>query len=203
MWDNVSTDLAGMLQHPGKAYPAVVALTLIALLAMLVLHLVLALIGGRAAKPRRRFNGWEKLVYLGTLASVSVLAVTSYYSVLRLGAMHGWWLFVHMFGAGAFVGALPVLALTWCVANRFPRARDADREDACAPRFFWIPKVMFWLLLVSGLVVILTMLLSMLPLFGTDGLHVLLDIHRYSGLLVVVVLVIHFYCVLLQRAGLR
>ena len=84
------------------------------------------------------------------------------------------------------------------MANRFQRASEPDLEETLAPRFFWIPKVMFWLLLVSGLVVILTMLLSMLPLFGTEELHVLLDVHRYSGLLVVVVLVIHFYCVLLQ-----
>ena len=38
------------------------------------------------------------------------------------------------------------------------------------------------------------MLLSMLPIFGTDGLHALLDIHRYAGLMAVVVLAIHFYC---------
>ena len=62
---------------------------------------------------------------------------------------------------------------------------------------------MFWLFLTSGLAVILTMLLSMLPIFGTDGLHVLLDIHRYAGLMAVVVLTLHFYCVLLQRARLR
>ena len=47
------------------------------------------------------------------------------------------------------------------------------------------------------------MLVSMLPLFGTDGLESLLDIHRYAGLLAVVTLFMHFYCVLLQRAQLR
>jgi cytochrome b subunit of formate dehydrogenase len=108
-----------------------------------------------------------------------------------------------MFGAGALVGLLPVLAITWAGPSRFGRGPAGTDEETYAPRFFWIPKVMFWLFLTSGLIVVMTMLLSMLPLFGTHGLHVLLDIHRYAGLLAVVVLVVHFYCVLLQRARLR
>ena len=62
---------------------------------------------------------------------------------------------------------------------------------------------MFWLFLISGLTVMVTMLFSMLPLFGTDGLNVLLVLHRYAGLLAVVVFSIHVYCMLLQRAHLR
>ena len=62
---------------------------------------------------------------------------------------------------------------------------------------------MFWVFLCAGLIAMLTMLVSMLPLFGSDGLEVLADIHRYAGLLAVITLFIHFYCVLLQRAQLR
>ena len=69
-----------------------------------------------------------------------------------------------------------------------------------------IPKkhqYLFWIILAAGLVTSLTMLFSMLPLFGTDGLHDLLDIHRYSGLVVVVAAILHFYGVVLQRLGWR
>ena len=66
-----------------------------------------------------------------------------------------------------------------------------------------MPKAAFWLLLASGFLVSGTMFLSMLPWFGTDGLHRLLDIHRYSGLVAVVALVLHFYGVVLQRLSLR
>ena len=62
---------------------------------------------------------------------------------------------------------------------------------------------MFWVILLGGFAVTMTMLLSMLPLFGTGGLHQLLDLHRYSGLLVVVAMVMHLYCVGLQRIGWR
>ncbi len=161
-------------------------------------------LGRRASRQRRGWGWFASLVYLATVVSVTILGVTSFYSVIRFGVLDGWWLFAHMFGAGAFVFVLPVLAITWGLANRFGRravGEDESRgEDA---RFFWLPKLMFWLLLVSGLAVCLTMLLSMLPLFGTEGLEILLDIHRYTGLLVVVALVIHLYCMIIQRARLR
>ncbi len=59
---------------------------------------------------------------------------------------------------------------------------------------------MFWLILIGGLVAIGTMILMMLPVFGTDGLVLLLDIHRY-GLAVVVATVLHLYAALLPRFG--
>ena len=199
----VNFNFSDILHHPGRIFSPLLAVALAATAVIVILHLILALLGGRAAKPRKRFNIWEKLVYLGALVSVAVLGITSFFTVLRFGGMHGWWLFAHMFGAGALTGVLPLLALTWCGANRFERMTRQQRDEAVWPRFFWIPRVMFWLFLLAGFTVLITMLVSMLPLFGTDGLNVLLDIHRYAGLLAVVALFIHFYCVLLQRVQLR
>ena len=80
---------------------------------------------------------------------------------------------------------------------------ESITDPSVVPRFFWFPKVMFWLILAGGFVVTMTMLLSMLPLFGTDGLEALLMIHRYSGLVVVVALILHFYGVVVRQAGLK
>ncbi len=195
--------LARLLEHPGRVFPTVMAITLAAAVIVLVLHLILALVGGPAPRARKRFNGWEKLVYLATVGSVTVLAGTSFFPVWRFGGMHGWWLLAHMFGAGALTAALPLAALTWCGASRFGRPGHPAAEDTFLPRFFWLPRVVFWLFLWAGLAAMLTMLVSMLPLFGTEGLERLLDLHRYAGLLAVVTLLIHFHCLLLQRAGLR
>jgi cytochrome b subunit of formate dehydrogenase len=60
---------------------------------------------------------------------------------------------------------------------------------------------MFWVILVAGLIVIGTMILSMLPVFGTHGLELLLAIHRYAGLAVVAATVLHLYATLLPRFG--
>ena len=143
-------------------------------------------------------------MYLGTLASVTVLGVTSFVAMIRFGALGGWWLFIHMFGAGAFTVVLPVLALTWCQANRFGCSAQpaGDQGQSPASRFPCLAKAMFWVILAAGLVVTGTMLLSMLPLFGTHGLELLLDIHRYAGLAVVAALILHLYAALLPRFGL-
>ncbi len=203
MFADLSTNISELLLHPGKAFPSVLSIVLLATGAVILLHLVLALIGSKTSKNRRCLNVWERLIYLGTLLSVTVLAVTAFYSVLKFHAMSGWWLFAHMFGAGALVAILPLIAISWAGPSRFGGGPPSDDEETYAPRFFWVPKLMFWLFLAGGLTVSLSMLVSMLPIFGTDGLHELLDIHRYAGLLAVVALAIHFYCVLLQRAHLR
>lgn len=203
MFQDLTTNLSDVFHHPGRAFPDLVVVVLIATGVLIVCHLLLALVGGRAPKPRQRFGWWEKLLYLGALVSVTVLAVTSFYTVIRFHGMHGWWLFFHMFGAGALTGVLPLLAITWCGANRFGRMTAEQAQQPVWPRFFWIPKFLFWVFLLAGFVVVMSMLVSMLPIFGSDGLNRLADLHRYAGLLAVVALLLHFYCVLLQRAQLR
>ena len=200
---NLSSRIQKIFDQPHEAYQDVLIASLVGTGAVILIHLVLVLLGRKPTTRRTSWNLWEKLVYLGTLVSVGILGATSFYAVLRHGAMHQWWLFAHMFGAGAFVGVLPILAITWGRANRFGAESTSQASGVLAPRFFWLPKTLYWLVLVSGFVVVMTMLLSMLPIFGTDGLLRLLDIHRYRGLLAVVALVLHFYCVLLQRIGLR
>lgn len=201
---DLNATISDLLHHPGKVFPDVLVVVLLATAALILLHLVLALIGSKPTRPRRRWNLWERLVYLGMLVSVAGLGFTAFYCVLALGHMRHWWLFVHMFGAGAMVAVLPLMAINWAGPNRFElRAASDEEEETYAPRFYWITKLMFWLFLASGLIVALTMMLSMLPVFGTEGQTVLLDIHRYSGLLAVVTLVLHFYFVLLQRVRIR
>lgn len=199
----MSTLIEDVAVHPGEAFGDVLPYALLGTVVLIAVHLILSFLGRRSMPAKSRWNLWEKLVYLATVGSIALLGVTAFFAVMRSGALEGWMLFAHMFGAGAFVVILPVLAITWCEANRFGGRRDSEEDETTAPRFFWVPKVMFWIVLTSGLAVTGTMLLSMLPLFGTDGQHCLLDIHRYSGLVVVVAIIVHFYTIMLQRFGLR
>ncbi|MFO7905712.1 MAG: hypothetical protein ACQESR_22505 [Planctomycetota bacterium] len=195
-----TADLVHAVQN---AFPDVMVIALFVTAAIILLHFVLALIGRKTAPAKRRWNLWERLVYLGALVSVAGLAFTSFYPILTLGTMRHWWLFAHMFGAGVLVAVLPLIAINWAGPSCFGHPDSSEQPRAEAPRFFRTTKVMFWLFLTSGFVVVLTTLLSMVPIFGTDGMHILLDIHRYSGLIAVVALAFHFYYVLLQRARIR
>ena len=184
--------------HGGEDFRKILPYTLLAALVLIVLHLIIFRSGREAAG---RLNLWDKLVYLVALGSVAVLGVTSFGAMMRFGVLEGWPLFAHMFGAGAFVTVLPLLALTWCGANRFGGASRPQSTQDASPPFFWFSKLMYWTIIAGGLVVTMTMLLSMLPLYGTDGLRYLLDIHRWSGLVVVVAAIFHFYSVVRRRIG--
>jgi cytochrome b subunit of formate dehydrogenase len=192
----------GLAGLSSEAFRTALPLALVGVLVVVVGHLLLTLARRRGGVARSGWNFWEWLIYLGTLASVTVLGLTSFVGMLCFGTLGGWWLFIHMVGAGAFTVALPLWAITWCEAHRFGRPpQAAGAETPPATRFLQLAKVMFWVLLAGGLVVSGTMLLSMLPLFGTHGLEVLLDVHRLAGLAVVVAAILHVYAALLPRFG--
>ncbi len=203
MLEKWSDQLAEAWRHPADAFPLVLVAALGGLAAVVLLHLVVSLIAGKTTRPRQPWRWWDKLIYAGVCLAVGTLSVTAFYSIWARGAMTGWWLIVHMLGAGAMTGFLPLLALIWCVPNRMDGSRRDTSQETFAPKFDFLGKVLFWLLLAGGLAVMGTMLVSMLPLFGMDVLEQLLMLHRYAGLLVAVVLVAHWYLVLLQRAKLR
>jgi hypothetical protein len=187
----------------GTAFNAGLPFVLICTAALIVLHLAITIVRRGPRVERPPWSPWEKLVYVATLASVAGLGVTSFFTVMRFGAMHGWALFAHMVAAGLFVFVLPVLAITWCGVNRFAARSGSEQDGEDAPRFFWLPRATFWVIVAGGLVVTLTMLLSMLPVFGTEGLQSLLDVHRYAGLVVVVAMLLHLYSVTIQCLGLN
>ena len=203
MFADLSTATMGMAGNASAVFRGVLPFALLCVLVVVVVHLIWTLARRRTAGPTSPWGWWGWLVYLGTLASVAVLGVTSFVAMIRFGGLSGWWLFIHMFGAGAFTVVLPVLALTWCEANRFgcPARPAGDEGQPPAARFLCLAKTMFWVILAAGLLVTGTMLLSMLPLFGTHCLELLLDIHRYAGLAVVAATVLHLYAALLPRFG--
>ncbi len=189
------------LATSGELFRQILPFALVGVVVIMVLHLALVFIYRGSPAPRTKWNWWDALIYLGTLGSVAVLGVTSFVAVLRTGELGGWMLFFHMFGAGALTAVLPLLALSWAHWNRLKLRTEtgADRP----PKFFLLSKVMFWLILVSGFIVTTTMLVSMQPIIGSDGQYALLDLHRYSGLVLVGALVLHLYSVAIQRLGLQ
>jgi hypothetical protein len=109
------------------------------------------------------------------LAGVIVLAFTGLGAVLVLkSALSGWPLMLHAAAAPAFAIGLALVALTW-----------AGRPQSSAARLW------FWLILASGLVVVLSGVLPMTPLFGTCGQHALVTTHLCSALVAVAAVALH------------
>jgi hypothetical protein len=173
-------------------YADIAVYCLVATAAFALLHMVGSkVVGGKGERPDRpKWGLIEKLLYLGLAVTVIVLGVTSLYSVIPAGAMHGWWLFAHLVAAGAFVGLVTLVGLIWMRRNLM---FDSDLK------FITLARFAFWVILIGAVGAIGSVLVAMFGLVGGRLMHDAVDIHRYSGLAVVCGLILHLYAVALMK----
>ncbi len=150
----------------------------------------------------------RKLVYLLALLCFVVLAVTGFYPTLVLDEhISGYLLMIHATFAPIFAICLAVLAVMWVSHCRFTRSdwpwlqrlirrvilpKTAEEKSVCQcsnPG----QKITFWLIVVLALPLILSIVSSMFPFFGTHCQELLLDAHRYSALLLALAVIVHTY----------
>jgi cytochrome b subunit of formate dehydrogenase len=152
------------------------------------------------------------LVYLLALLCFVVLAVTGFYPLLVLGEhISGYPLMVHATFAPVFAICLAVLAVMWARNCRFTYrdwpwfqrfvervtlAKSADEESHRASSGLG-QKVAFWLIVFLALPLILSIVLSMFPLFGTHWQELLLGMHRYTAMVFSLVAIAHT-CLLIR-----
>jgi len=137
------------------------------------------------------------LIHAATLLCFLALGITGFYFSLFAGEpMSGFPLMLHATAAPVFAVCLVALAVVRVHGCRFDerdwnyltRTFSWKGFDETAPRssatVIW-SKVFFWGMILLSLPVILSIALSMLPLFGTAGQKFLYHLHRYSTLLLV------------------
>jgi hypothetical protein len=155
----------------------------------------------RAIKPGNALGVLRGLFYLLTLVLFVILAITGFVPVVLLGGhLSGVLLLVHVTAAPIFALSLAMLALLWAHRQRFSKenwgtvknlvARKKVRRDAL---FDLVRRICFWMILFFALPLILTIILGVFPLFGTDGQENLVMLHGVSGLLLTITAVVHTY----------
>ncbi len=147
---------------------------------------------------------YKSLRYLFISISVIlfiILALTGIIPVVFLGKqMSGLLLIIHVTIAPFFVVALMLTAIFWAHFQQFDhsdfiyvkylRIKKEGQNPDINLHNFW-PKVYFWLFLTFAVPAILSMIFSMFPYFGTEGQIAMLNIHRYSTL--VLLIIVLFY----------
>ena len=151
------------------------------------------------------------LVYLAVLLCFIVLAITGFYPTIILGQhITGYLVMVHATFAPVFAVCLAVLAVMWARRWRFTGGdwpwfesivrwatltnnpgNDTPRKNSDLGR-----KVSFWLIIFLALPLILSIVLSMFPLFGTHWQEILLSMHRYTALFFSMVAIMHTYFII-------
>lgn len=159
-------------------------------------------------------NALRVLVYAVALLCVVVQTITGFYPVLILGEhISGYPVMIHATFAPVLAVCLAVLAVLWAGRCRFTRgdwpwferlvqrvtaSDSSDGQTGCKCSVL-AQKVTFWLIVFLALPLILSIILSMFPLFGTHGQKFLLGLHRNTAMVFVPVAVVHTF--LLVRAG--
>lgn len=171
-------------------------------LASLLVGLVVAAVGvfttRRQIHPGPSRHWISRWLYGLYLILIVVLAVTGLGSILRWGHMQGYTLLLHLAAAGGFVFLMVAIAVLYLPATA-PSADDPlQRVDR-----WWLVRWSAWMLVVSSLVAVATMLVSMLPVLDTTGLLQMAMLHRYAGLAVVVSAGAHLFSLSCVRLGWR
>ena len=153
---------------------------------------------------------FRKLVYLLALLCFIILAVTGFYPTLVLGEhISGYLLMIHATFAPIFAICWAVLVVMWASRCRFTRG-DWPWFGCFVQRVTLVKsageqvhnensgigqKISFWLIVFLALPLILSIVLSMFPYFGTYWQELLLDIHRYTALVFALVVIVHTYLI--------
>lgn len=112
-----------------------------------------------------RFPRLERLAFSAAAVSFIVLALSGLIVAVIGQPLSGFLLLAHTGMGGLFAVSVVVLAIL--------RAEGVSRTTE--------QQVSFWLLLAASLVLMGTAALMMIPLFGTEGQHALVTIHRYAA----------------------
>ena len=155
----------------------------------------------------------RKLVYLLALFSFIILGITGFYPTLVKGEhISGYLIMIHATFAPILAICLAVLAVMWagkCVFNTkdwpwlqriIERLTLVKIEECPSDRksFVW-QKISFWLIVFLALPLIMSVILSMLPYFGTHWQEIFVFVHRYTALIFAIVVLIHTHLMVMTQ----
>jgi cytochrome b subunit of formate dehydrogenase len=201
-------------------YQIISIIAFLVTLAVIVLHRIAVPSNKKSLdKPnkRRSLVGILRiLVYLLALLCFVVLAVTGFYPTLVLGEhISGYLLMIHATFAPVFAICLAVLAVMWAsrcrlnysdwpwfqrLVRRLTLVEGAGEQAHCESSSLG-QKITFWLIIFLALPLILSIVLSMFPLFGTHWQELFLSTHRWTALVFALIVIVHTY--LLIRAPVK
>ncbi len=152
----------------------------------------------------------KKLVYVLAVISFIILILTGFAPVLFTGnSVSGILLMLHVLAAVVFAVCMAIVSVMWSHHHRFESSElrsllnliSGKKTDKNWKKQINVigQKASFWLIVLLCLTAILSIILSMYPLFGTRGQEVLLHLHGYSALLLVIAVVMSFYLLKLIR----
>ena len=125
------------------------------------------------------------------------MVTTGFIPLLLTGSnLTGIFLMIHVSVAPLISLTFAMLVVLFAHSNRFNNndinisTQDNGKKEITYKNSAYL-KLVFWLISIFSLPAMVSIILSMFPLFGTDGQITLLEIHRYSVLLISILFILH------------
>ena len=144
-----------------------------------------------------KFRSLRSIIYLVTILAFLIMLITGFLPLLFTGSnLTGILLMIHVSVAPLISITFAILVVLFAHSNRF----DGDdivisTEDESTKKIVYKSsaylKINFWLIGIFSLPSMASIILSMFPLFGTEGQINLLEIHRYSVLIISILVIFH------------
>lgn len=142
-------------------------------------------------------HSFQSIVYLLTILGFIIMLISGFISLLFTGgALTGILLMIHVSVAPLISITFAILVVLFAHSNRFNDndiiiSNEDDGKKEIKYKDSAYLKINFWLISVFSLPAMVSIILTMFPLFGTEGQINLLEIHRYSVLIISILVIFH------------
>lgn len=138
----------------------------------------------------------KSFLLLITIVELKVMAITGFLPIIFTGEhLTGIILLIHVAVAPLIAVTFAVLVILFAHTNRFNKndlqTEDENRDPKSKLKVSGKLKIIFWTITVFSIPAMLSIILGMFPLFGTDGQLTLLEIHRYSVLIITILVILY------------
>lgn len=138
----------------------------------------------------------KSFILLVTIVELKVMAITGFLPIIFTGEhITGILLLIHVAVAPLISVTFAVLVILSAHNNRFNKDDlqvEVENENPKSKlNVSGKLKIIFWTIAVFSIPAMLSIILGMFPLFGTDGQLTLLEIHRYSVLIITILAILY------------
>lgn len=144
-----------------------------------------------------KLQSFRVFIYLFTLLELFIMMFTGFVPIVFTGSdLTGIFLLIHVTVAPLIAITFATLVVLYAQSNSFNEndvtiKSDENGKNKTMFKSTAYLKIIFWLISLISLPAMISIILSMFPLFGTEGQVSLLEIHRYSVLIISILVIFH------------
>ena len=154
-------------------------------------------------KNGKILQSFRSLTYQMVVLLFLLLAASGFLPIIIIGGhLSGVLLIIHLIVAPVFCVLYALSIILWVNTQRFHGEdwtylvslkgirKNNNKVGSVLTKMFW-QKIYFWLFMLASLPAIMAIILSMYPFFGTTDNEFLMQLHRYSTLIMFIVFSLH------------